>query len=473
MDLFAVIKIVRKRWLSISAITTFTVLATIIFSLAQPKVYSSQAELFVATQSSGSSADLNQGNTFTQQRVKSYVPLAKSPLVLQPAIDSLALDISSQAFATNVKASSPLNTVLIYVSVEASSPELAAERTSAVANSLRRTIEVIESTPGEQVTPVKATLVAPATIQPKAVRPNIARNAAIALLLGLALGFGLALLRDTLDTRIRSDDDVRAVSDASVLGAFSFDSQATERHLVLHDNQQSPRAEAFRQLRTNLQFVDIGNRNRIHILTSSIPSEGKTTITVNLAIAMAQTGMRVCLVDGDLRRPRVASVLGLDGSVGLTDALINRAPLEDVIQLWGQFSLSVIAAGTPPPNPSELLGSDQMEKTVGELSQHFDVVLVDSPPLLPVTDAAVLAAMAGGAVVIVGTRKVTREQFKRSLELLDSVDARLHGLVLNFLPEKGPDAYHKYGYGKYDHPYSDVLQQPVKHSLLKVGRDNS
>jgi polysaccharide biosynthesis transport protein len=157
---------------------------------------------------------------------------------------------------------------------------------------------------------------------------------------------------------------------------------------------------------------------------------------------LADSGARVCVVEGDLRRPRLLDYMGLDGSVGLTNVLIGQADLSDALQRFADAGLYVLGAGPIPPNPSELLGSGAMEKTLRELESRFDVVIIDAPPLLPVTDAAVLSTIVGGTVVVVSVGMVNRDHLTRSLQSLDAVKSRVLGLVLNRVPTKGTDAYY-------------------------------
>jgi len=204
--------------------------------------------------------------------------------------------------------------------------------------------------------------------------------------------------------------------------------------------------EAFRQLRTNLQFVDIEHALRSVVLTSSVPGEGKSTNTCNLSLSLAQAGVRVILLEGDLRRPRVAEYMGLEGAVGLTSVLLGRVPLEDALQPWGDGTLQVLPSGPLPPNPSELLGSAGMEELLGRLEGLADIILIDAPPLLPVTDAAVLGAMTSGVLMLVRSNRTNVEQVKRATTTANAVGATVLGVILNAVPTSGPDAY-AYGYG--------------------------
>jgi succinoglycan biosynthesis transport protein ExoP len=281
------------------------------------------------------------------------------------------------------------------------------------------------------------------------------------MLIGLAVGIGLAVLRQVLDTRIRNERDVELVTDAAIIGGIVYDPKAATRPLIVQDDPRSPRAESFRTLRTNLQFLDVGQGGRSFIVTSSVQSEGKSTTTANLAIALADSGVRVLLVDADLRRPKVANYMGLEGSVGLTDVLIGHVALDDVVQEWGRGRLSVLPAGTVPPNPSELLGSAAMGRLITELRSKFDVVLFDTPPLLPVTDAAILSRFVGGVILVVAAGRANRHHVGGAIAALTNVGSSVSGIVLTMLPTKGPDAY---GYGRYGYGYeygSDVDKKPI------------
>jgi capsular exopolysaccharide synthesis family protein len=212
----------------------------------------------------------------------------------------------------------------------------------------------------------------------------------------------------------------------------------------VHEDPQSPRAEAFRQLRTNLQYVDVDNPRKVVIVTSALPGEGKTTSVCNLAITMAAADKRVLVVEADLRRPSLADLLGLERSAGLTDVLAGRVRSQQVIQPWAGGRFDVLASGPLPPNPSELLASRQMAALLSDLRERYDVVLIDSPPLLPVTDAAAMAPSTDGAILICRFNKTTREQVGRAAEALAAVSVPLLGTVFTMVPGSGPRAYGQY-----------------------------
>lgn len=412
--------------------------------MVQP-TYTAETELFVATQNSGTLTELQQGNNFSQSRVQSYVRTVTTPIVLQPAIDKLGLDTTANDLASRVKASTDVDTVLIHISVSDSSPVQAAATAQAIATSLISAVEALEKPKSGGESAVTLSIITPATAPDVPSAPNTKINLALGFIAGLVFGVSAAVLKTTLDSRIRGESDLRKVTQAPLLGGIAFDTDAIKKPLLTQTAPQNPRAESYRQLRTNLQFANVSSQARSVLVTSSLPGEGKSTTATNLAIALSQAGQSVCLVDADLRRPMVSEYLGLDGSAGLTTSLVGEIELEELLQPWGDDNLYILSSGRIPPNPSELLGSMQMERLIRRLEETFDSVIIDAPPLLPVTDAAVLAQHVGGVMLVVGTHKVRQHDLEKSFRALDMVSATVLGVVMNRVPSKGPDAY-SYGY---------------------------
>lgn len=454
LDLHEYLRILRRDWVLIVASTLVGLLAGGALALLSKPTYMAETQLFVAIQSSGSVQELQQGNTFTQARVQSYVRTIESPIVLQPVIDELGLDVSAEQLADRVEATAQLNTVLITIQVSDQSPVQAAAIAQGVGNSLIKAVDSLEKPRGGGASPVGLSVIKPASAPSAPSAPNTRLNLAIGFILGLALGVGLAVLRATFDNRVRGESDLRRVTDAPLLGGISFDADATRKPLLTQAAPQSQRAESFRQLRTNLQFTNISGRSKAVLITSSLPGEGKSTTATNLAIALSQAGQTVCLVDADLRRPMISEYLGLDRNAGLTTALVGAAEVNDLLQPWGADQLYVLTSGQIPPNPSELLGSETMKQLIEALEESFDVVIIDAPPLLPVTDSAVLSQHVGGVLVVVGSHKLKHQELEKSLAALDLVGSNILGVVLNRLPSKGPDAY-AYSYYNYKQDASD------------------
>ncbi|WP_426763926.1 polysaccharide biosynthesis tyrosine autokinase [Pseudarthrobacter sp. 1G09] len=450
MDLRDYVRIIRRSWILIVGAVLAGLLAAGAASIIMKPTYTAETQLFVAIQGSGSVQELQQGNTFGQARVQSYVKTVNSPIVLQPAIDSLGLEVTAEELSKHVKASTDLNTVLISISVSDGSPVQSAAIARAVAESLIKAVDGLEKPKAGGSTPVSLSVITPATAPVSPSAPNTRMNLLFGLFAGLILGTAGAVLRSQLDTVIRGENDVRRVTAAPLLGGIAFDSDASRKPLLTQALPQSPRAESFRQLRTNLQFANISGDARTVLVTSSLPGEGKSTTATNLAIALAQAGQTVCLIDADLRRPMISEYLGLERNAGLTTALVTEAEVTDLLQQWGEDNLFVLTSGQIPPNPSELLGSSQMNQMIRHLEQMFDTVVIDAPPLLPVTDAAVLSQHVGGVVLVVGSQKLKEQELQKSLSALEMVGANIFGLVMNKLPTKGPDAYAYSYYGNVD-----------------------
>lgn len=469
MELTDYIRVLRKSWLLIVVLTLLGLGASAAYSLTRTPVFESSSTVFVSTQTGGTAAELQQGSNFTQARINTYVGLVRTPVVLNPVIAELELGITSAELSKSVSAAAPLNSTLISVTVTDPDPVTAADIANAVAASLSSAVPRLEPEAADGSSPVRLSRVSDAQPALAPSSPNVPLNLALGTLVGLALGIGLAVLRSVLDNRVRTPRDAEQITAAPSIGAIAFDAKAKERPLIVHADPLSPRAESFRALRTNLQFLDMGGRASF-VVTSSVPSEGKSTTTINLAIALADAGKRVALLDTDLRKPKVAEYLGIEGGVGLTDVLIGRARVGDVMLPWGGRTLFVLPAGKIPPNPSELLGSTQMATLLEILERDFDVVLCDAPPLLPVTDAAILARATSGALMVVAAGRTTKHQLTGAVESLSTVGAKLAGFVMSMVPTRGPDSYYSaYGYG-YGYGYGAYVQdQPKGRKAKKAG----
>jgi capsular exopolysaccharide synthesis family protein len=278
--------------------------------------------------------------------------------------------------------------------------------------------------------------------------PRPLLNLAAGVVGGLLLAAGLVALRETLDTTFKTSEALGAFTAMPGLATIPYDKNAPRQPLISTDGH-SGRAEAFRKLRTNLQFSQVDDPPRIILVTSSVPGEGKTNIAMNLARSLAEADVSTCLVDADLRRPCVAPAFGLVQDGGLTTVLIGQARVEDVMQQVAG-GLSVLASGAVPPNPAELLASARMEEVLRELADMYDVVIIDTAPLLPVADTAGLASLTQGALLVVRAGKTNRDQVSTAKESLERVGARVLGTVFSMAPVPKGGRYGRYGaYGQY------------------------
>ncbi|MCO4254743.1 polysaccharide biosynthesis tyrosine autokinase [Pseudarthrobacter cellobiosi] len=440
MELKDYLRVVRQRWISIVAAALIGLALAAGYTYIQTPQYEAKSQLFVSVKGGATSTDVIQGNSFAEKRVTSYVSLATSPRVLQAVAGDLNLE--GGALAGKVVATTPPQTVLIDITATATNPQLAADIANSSARQLIGAVSQVED-----VTIVRLSVFQEATPSMAPSSPKVPLNLALGLLLGLMIGAASALLREVLDTRIRSQADVERTVKAGILGTFSTDSSVEKEPLVTQGDQFSHRAESFRQLRTHLHFTNISGGAQTVVVSSSIPGEGKTSTAVNLAIMLAESGTRVLLVDADLRRPRVAKYLGVEGSVGLSGVLSHSVELEDAIQTWGRGgALHVLASGRSAPNPSELLGSPTMEKLIARFEAEYEVVIIDAPPLLPVTDPAVLGSMASGVVLVASADgRTNRADLTQAVANLEAVNARLLGVVVNRL-ERSASAHSYYDY---------------------------
>jgi non-specific protein-tyrosine kinase len=292
-----------------------------------------------------------------------------------------------------------------------------------------------------------AQLVTPATVPTSPVRPQPVRNGIIALVLGLVLGVGLVFLLEYLDDSVKGKDDLeRAAGGLPVLGVIPLVEWKDKElpQVVSLSDPRSPASEAYRTLRTSIQFMALERPLRTMQITSPSAEEGKSTTIANLAVAIARAGQRVVILDGDLRRPRMHEFFGLDKSIGFTSVLLGKVPLSAALQpVPNQSRLSILASGPPPPNPSELLSSVRTVEVLTSLQAEADIVLIDTPPLLPVTDALVVSGRVDATLVVCVAGSTTRKEAARAIELLRQVDAPIVGTVLNGVT--ADDAY-DYGY---------------------------
>jgi succinoglycan biosynthesis transport protein ExoP len=465
VDLRDYARILRARWRSITALTLVGLAAALAVSLTATPTYQSGTQLFVTTAGSGDTSTQYTGNLLIQSRVKSYADIITSPLVTQPVVEQLNLPLTAGQLSGKISASAPLDKVLLNVTVTDTDPQQAIRIANAVSEQFTKVVADLETTENSLIkNPVKLTVTQPA-VGAAQVTPRTKLNVALGLLVGLALGLGFAVLREQLDTRVKGARGLQDEFGVNTLGVISFDPETPKKPLTVQISPQSPRAESFRQLRTNLQFVDIDHPPHSLVITSSLPSDGKSTTTCNLAIALAESGRQVLLIEADLRRPKLGEYLGLTGVVGLSDVLIGRVPLQDALQDWGTTGrMKVLLSGAAPPNPAELLGSQQM----ADLLKHCEedaFVVIDAPPLLPVTDAAVLSRIASGTVLVVRAGRTREDEVRQALANLEAVGARVYGAVINMAPTKGPDA-RRYGYGYgYGYGYAGQNQPTADNSM--------
>jgi capsular exopolysaccharide synthesis family protein len=380
--------------------------------------------------------------------VKSYAALLTGDRLAQTIADNRDIGLPASAIRQKISGRVVPDSVLLEVTVTDTDPH----RAHAIATKLSRhfvdLVETLETPPGAQTPAATVAVVSGPTLNLEPIAPQPARNLSLGLALGLLLGLAGALLRSALDVTISSAEQLRQLTSTPVLSAIPLEAAAKGSPLIMSEDPQSSFAEAVRHLRTNLRYVDVDQELQVMVITSSVESEGKSTTAVNLALAFARAGQRVLLIEADLRRPKVSDYLGIEGAVGLSNVLAGLAEYDDVVQPWGRHEFWVLPGGFVPPNPSELLGSRAMAELVARVRERFDVVLIDAPPLLPVTDAAVVAKLADGAVLAVRHGHTSRARVTAAATSLRTIDVRLLGTVLTMTPVRRRGAYYyAYRYG--------------------------
>lgn len=453
MELREYADLFKKSWLLIVIMSLLGLGAGAAATLLMTPKYESRTQIYVSTRwDAEDSWEMVQGADYSSQAVYSYIQVVPSGAVLDPVIAQLGLDMTTAELAENVTASTAPDSVLLDIVATSPSAQQSADIANAVGESLKEVVRTqLEPASPAETSRVTLTTTQVALIPEDPEQPKPVLNLALGLVAGFVLGYIVALLRRVLDTRIRSTRDVEEITDTPVIGEIIDTSSVEEDRVVVYTDPRSPRAESFRSLRTSLMFLNIDSGDGSFIITSANQGEGKSTAAVNLAAALSQAGSKVLLVDSDLRLPMIAEYLDIEGAVGLTDVLIGRAELEDVIQRWGESEFYVLPAGQIPPNPSELLGSEGMKNVVESVREEYDYVLFDAPPIRAVTDAVVLSKLVSGVLMVVAAGSTTKPELEGALRGLKANGITPLGLVVTRLPAKGPDSYnynYSYTYGE-------------------------
>jgi capsular exopolysaccharide synthesis family protein len=439
MDFRAYLRVLRRQLILIVAGLLIGLSTGALIAMFTPQRYEASADLMLTVQVSdtATASERALATSYAMQAVGTYRAILTSSLVLEPVIDDLDLSTTVSTLAGRIQTTAATNSAIITISVEHSNPGQAARIANAVTESFTTVVtETLEKREQEAAYAIRLVTLQPAQVPTVAVAPNMQLSLVLGGIIGLAAGIGVALLRATLDQRVRTASDVEAAIAVPVLGQIPLDPDTPDHPLAVSSSPRGVRAEAFRALRTNVRFL-FSEGQGVFVITSSGPGEGKSTTAGNLALSFADAGHRVALVDGDLRLPRVAEYFGIEGGIGLSDVLAGRVELNDVLQRWGRSALFLLPSGTVPPNPAELLGSRAMEQLVEALTAAFDVVIIDAPPLLLVTDAAVIARVATGAILVAASGSTHATRLADAAKSIEAVDARVLGSVITKVPTRG------------------------------------
>lgn len=458
-----VIAALGRRWLVVVIVAVLGAAAAFAISSQATPIYQSSSSLYFALRTGTSGSDINQGSTYTQNQMLSFAQLAGSSLVLEKVIDDLELEASEMQLRRMLTITIPQNTVVLDVGVGSSDKLLAAQIANSVAESLIAVVSEISPADTEGAPTVIVKIIEPAIPAVFQSSPDKKKDT----VLGGILGALLAALGVTgvtlLDNRVRSESAVANVTERPFLGAISSLPRSADSRPIMIRSPNGAEAEQYRKVRSSLRFASASHAITSLAVTSSIPGEGKSTIATNLALAIAETGAHVLLIDADLRRPRVAEYLQVENAVGLTSVLVDGVHLADAVHSLGTSRLDVLAAGEIPPNPAELLASVRMQELLTAASQYYDFIVIDTAPILSVADAAVLAQRVDSTLMVVDAKSVTRKQLAQSLDTLESAGTHIAGIVLNRgRTSKYVDPYF-YGTAKHD-PKKNVFHRklPVK-----------
>jgi capsular exopolysaccharide synthesis family protein len=445
MELRDYLRIVRKRgWLIVVA-TVLCAGTALVTSLATTPTYDGTAKLLVVAKSdpAGGTSSALEGALLSQQLVKSFAQILESRATAEAALRLDPQPFTARQLQRNINAEPVPDTLLIDLSVEDTDPTRAKRLTNSVARAFMMAVPNLQSGSA-----LRVSLVEPALKPAEPVRPRTRLNVALSLVLGLMLGLGLAFLREFLDRSVKTPEELEVAVGAPVVGTIP-PFKAGKEPIPVAEQPRTASAEAFRKLRTNFAFLGVDRESVCCVVTSPSAGDGKSTVAANLAIALAQAGQRVALIDADLRKPTLHRMFRLQQRVGTTTVLLDQVSVHDAVQYLGPDLPAILASGQLPPNPSELLGSRRMEELLAEFRATHDVVLVDCAPLLPVTDPMAVSRFADGILLIARAGTTTREQAQAASAACAKAGAKIFGTVLNATPviEGDQPAYYTY-YGE-------------------------
>jgi capsular exopolysaccharide synthesis family protein len=470
MTLLDAVRIARRFWMTIAACILLAVGLAAAYAASQPRLYTATSSAFVSVPSNPGSdvSELSVGTNVAAVKASAYAPLTQSGDVAQRVIDTLGLTESSGEVSGSIGYQVEPSSPRIQVTATSTSPQKAKDIANAVVDATAKAASSIESGGDAESGAVRLIPVTDAVLPSKPSTPNVLRILLIGLAGGLVLAYGVVMLRLRLDTKIRRPEDITSTTDIGLIGTIPKSRDLRSR-LHSEDLLRGAVGESLRHLRTNLMFADPDTSPRSVVVTSPQPGEGKSTVSALLARALALRGGKVVLVDGDLRRPMVASLFDIDTGIGLTQVLSGAVPLDEALVETDTVGLLVLPAGRIPHNPSEVVGSERMRDLIAELSSDH-LVVIDAPPALPVTDAMIMAQRVDGIIVVTFMAKSRKEHLRKVLQLAHGVNVRVFGIVLNGIPQgraAGVYGYETYGYASDDRRFR---QQKKKRRGGTAGR---
>ncbi len=453
MTLLDFVRLTRAHLLGLVFLTLFGGAAAYGMTLRMPEVYLADASGYVRVEGSGTSTgDGIAATSLGGSKADSYLPLVTSRAVAERAIEQTGIPASPAEVAGRVGASVAANSVILRVTATGPNPEEARVLADAVIKATAAEANAIETAGDPGAKPIVSIVPIESALPGSRIAPDPRRNTTLGLGVGLGVAYLLVFVRRQLDTRVRTVADVEEHTGASVLGVVPQTKELKAVRGRGRVGELGVAAEAFRQIRTNLRFVGVDHPARSIVVTSANAHEGKSTVAATLARVLGASGQPVVVIDADLRRPTLAKVFDVVGTLGLSHVLTGQVPVADVMHATDQENVRLITSGRTPPNPSELLGSVRMRELVAELSRDH-VVVLDAPPLLPVTDAGVLAGVCDGTIFVFAVGQTHKEQARLAARMMAQVGGRVLGVVLNLAPQKRVGGV-VYGYGYGYHAYT-------------------
>jgi polysaccharide biosynthesis transport protein len=429
-----------RRWLVVAAAGIIGALFGVGYAVTATPSYQASSTVFLSLDAGDTISELAEGSNYTEQMAPSFSAVATMPIVLDPVIDQLDLPMTASALKRQIDVDLPTGGVVMRIKVTSPVPEQASAIADAVAAQLISTVSTLSGdSDGDSGDLVHLTLslVSAAVTPTSASSPNFLVDLAAGAVLGVLLSIGLIVGSEVMASApVRDRKSAMHAGSATVLGSIVEDRKSRQRPLPVSTHPYLSRAEGFRILMTGLQLVRSSREPLCMVVASTTRGEGATSTVANLAVALCHTDKRVLLVDGNLRHPGVAAILGMDGRHGLTTVLSGQARWQDVVQLWetqiwGERRLSVLPAGHLPGNPSEMFDSPAMRDLIVGLKAAYDVILFDSPPLLSFADGSLLASQTDGALVVIDVQRARQRQVSEAVGRLRMAQATVLGLVLN------------------------------------------
>lgn len=433
MNLKEILKVGGRRKGFLIAIPLIAVLITAILTkyMITPTYQASTTLILTRNEGSVTTSEY-QSVLLNMQLVKTYQHLAKSRGILEQVINEASSDLNVEMLKKMVTVQFIPETELLTVKTESPDPTEAALIANTLSMELQKKVSLLTKT-----NTIEILEWAQKPLKPS--KPNLKNNIFTAVLLGFLLSFTLIFTLETLNNKIYSSKDITEKLGLPILGAIP---KTEGKPLVTHEFPRSITAEAFRVLRTNIVFSSVDKPVKTLLVTSSVPQEGKSTVTANLGIAFAQKGNTVLIIDADLRLPKQHKVFEVELTPGLTDVMMNEKSLEYVLKTTKIPGLFLLTIGHLPPNPAELLGSEKMQSLIEEAKKLADIIIIDSPPVVTVIDAAILANQVDGTILVAYSGKSKTEICEKALEQIRHSGARILGAVLNGLIIKGKDYYY-------------------------------